>query len=113
MAIIEENIIVKITHIIDDDFTYLFLQAGVCPYCEGTGQETVKTGHIIGRRQCSYCHGEKLFIRFKCIECEGIGRKIYDIQYPIELPPGCEHGQGSKIFIGHSIEIADHSHIIL
>jgi len=58
-------------------------QANVCPYCEGTGTETVKTGYIVGRKECSYCHGTKLFNKFKCLECEGLGRKLYDVPYPI------------------------------
>lgn len=65
----------------------------VCPYCEGTGQETVRTGHIVARRDCSYCNGEKIFIRFKCIECEGIGRKIYERPYRLDFPSGMVNGQ--------------------
>ena len=65
----------------------------VCPYCEGSGQETVRTGHIVARRACSYCNGEKIFIRFKCIECEGVGRKIYRRDHRLDFPPGVVHGQ--------------------
>eukprot|EP00088_Acartia_fossae_P030736 TRINITY_DN3171_c0_g1_i5.p1 TRINITY_DN3171_c0_g1~~TRINITY_DN3171_c0_g1_i5.p1 ORF type:complete len:478 (-),score=78.65 TRINITY_DN3171_c0_g1_i5:457-1890(-) len=68
-------------------------QGKICPYCEGTGEETIKTGHIIGRKECSYCHGEKIFIRYKCIECEGIGKKLYRMPYNLTIPPGTEHGQ--------------------
>lgn len=65
----------------------------LCPYCEGTGQETVRTGHITARKTCGYCNGEKIFIKFKCIECEGIGRKMYELCYPIDIPPGTQHGE--------------------
>ena len=65
----------------------------VCPYCEGTGEETVRTGHIVGRKDCSYCLGEKIFIKFKCIECEGLGRILYVRPYYVYIPPGTEHGQ--------------------
>jgi DnaJ family protein A protein 3 len=65
----------------------------VCPYCEGSGQETVRTGHIVARRDCSYCNGEKIFIKFKCIECHGIGRKIFQRDQHIDIPPGTVHGQ--------------------
>ena len=60
----------------------------VCPYCEGTGQETVRTGHITARSTCSYCNGEKIFIKFKCLECEGLGRKTYDTPVTVNIPPG-------------------------
>ena len=65
----------------------------VCPYCEGSGQEPGRTGHIVARRACSYCNGEKIFIRFKCIECEGVGRKIYRRDHRLDFPPGVVHGQ--------------------
>jgi molecular chaperone DnaJ len=67
--------------------------ARICPYCEGTGQETVRTGHLVARRDCSYCNGEKLIIRFKCIECHGIGRKIYEVPFRSDIPPGMANGQ--------------------
>ena len=60
----------------------------ICPYCEGTGQETVRTGHITARSTCSYCNGEKIFIKFKCLECEGIGKKTFDTPVVINIPPG-------------------------
>ena len=60
----------------------------ICPYCEGTGQETVRTGHITARSTCSYCNGERIFIKFKCLECEGIGRKTFDTPVTINIPPG-------------------------
>lgn len=65
----------------------------VCPYCEGTGEETVRTGHIVARRECSYCHGDRVFIKYKCIECEGLGRKIYRREHRLDIPAGTQHGQ--------------------
>ena len=75
----------------------------VCPYCEGTGEETMKTGHIVGRRQCSYCNGDKIFYKFKCLECEGIGRIIYERPYKVTIPPGSEHGQVFRYEIDPSL----------
>jgi DnaJ family protein A protein 3 len=66
---------------------------GPCPYCEGTGQETVRSGHITARKTCSYCQGEKIFIKFKCIECEGVGRKMFDLYHPVDIPAGTLHGE--------------------
>ena len=60
----------------------------ICPYCEGTGQETVRTGHITARSTCSYCNGEKIFIKYKCLECEGIGKKTYDTPLTVHIPAG-------------------------
>jgi len=74
-------------------------QSNICPYCEGTGEETIKTGHIVGRRDCSYCNGEKFFMKFKCHECAGIGRILYDVPYYFDIPPGIEHGQVMKVVL--------------
>lgn len=75
----------------------------VCPYCEGTGEETVKTGHIIGRKQCSYCNGDKIFYKYKCTECEGIGRILYDRPYFVEIPPGSVNGEVLRFEIDHEV----------
>jgi len=77
----------------------LGFQSNICPYCEGTGEETIKTGHIVGRRDCSYCNGEKYFIKFKCHECAGVGRILYDIPYYFDIPPGIEHGQVMRVVL--------------
>ena len=60
----------------------------MCPYCEGTGEETVRTGHMTARRTCSYCNGSRIFIKFKCLECEGLGRKTYEAPVRLNVPPG-------------------------
>lgn len=69
-------------------------QSNVCPYCEGTGVETEKLGHILTTKTCSYCDGTKLFNRFKCTECAGTGQMIMAIpEYEIKIPPGSVDGQ--------------------
>ena len=65
----------------------------ICPYCEGTGEETVRTGHITARKTCTYCEGSRIFIKFKCLECEGTGRKMYNKPFMLDIPPGTDHGQ--------------------
>ena len=65
----------------------------ICPYCEGTGEETVRTGHITARKTCSYCEGSRIFIKYKCNECEGMGRKMFDRPVYLDIPPGTVHGQ--------------------
>jgi len=72
----------------------------ICPYCEGTGQETIKTGHMTARKTCSYCNGEKIFLKFKCDECEGLGRIIYDYSHPIKIPAGVLHGEVLRVGLG-------------
>ena len=52
-------------------------QGKPCPYCEGTGLESEKIGHVVTRKTCSYCNGEGVFIKFKCLECKGTGVTIY------------------------------------
>lgn len=69
----------------------------VCPYCEGTGQETIRSGHMTARKTCSYCNGTKIFIKFKCHECSGLGRKMYDVYYPINVPAGSQHGEVFRV----------------
>jgi DnaJ-class molecular chaperone len=53
----------------------------VCVYCEGTGIETEKVGHVLTRKTCSYCDGSKQFIKYKCIECEGTGQTVLVAPY--------------------------------
>jgi len=72
----------------------------ICPYCEGTGQETVKTGHLTARKTCSYCYGTRIFIKFKCIECHGIGRHIVSRPYRVEIAPGTVNGQILRLELG-------------
>ena len=57
---------------------------------------------MTARTQCSYCEGTKIFIKFKCLECEGMGRKTYDNPIEVDIPPGIRY-----IFIYLVIEIFD------
>jgi len=81
----------------DGSRSQLGYTGNICPYCEGTGQETIKTGHITARKTCCYCNGEKIFLRFKCDECEGLGRIIYDHPHEIKIPAGVLHGEVIRI----------------
>ena len=65
----------------------------ICPYCEGTGEETIRTGHITARKTCSYCEGSRIFIKYKCMECEGMGKRMFDRPFSLSIPPGTVHGQ--------------------
>ena len=73
-------------------------QSNICPYCEGTGVETEKVGHVLTRKSCSYCNGTKLFNKFKCLECEGTGEAILQApNHEIVIPPGSIDGQYLKV----------------
>lgn len=58
------------------DKSEMGFQGRSCPFCEGTGLETQKTGHVMTRRTCSYCEGTGVFIKFKCNECAGVGTLV-------------------------------------
>ena len=72
-------------------------QGNVCPYCEGTGYETEKVGHVITRRPCAYCNGTAIFLKFKCTECAGTGQLIWGKVHQITIPPGAENGEIIKV----------------
>jgi len=69
----------------------------ICPYCEGTGIETVRTGHITARKTCSYCEGSRIFIKYKCHECEGMGKRMFDRPVNLDIPAGTKHGQVFRV----------------
>lgn len=68
-------------------------QGKPCPFCEGTGLESEKIGHIVTRKTCSYCNGEGVFIKFKCLECKGTGVTIYGNVHEVLIPPGTDNGE--------------------
>ena len=75
-------------------------QSNVCPYCEGTGVETEKIGHVMTRKTCSYCDGTRLFNKWKCDECAGTGEMITSVpNYEVTIPPGTVDGQYLKVDI--------------
>lgn len=51
-------------------------QGKSCPFCEGTGLETQKVGHMVSHNACSYCEGTGVYIKWKCQECAGLGRSV-------------------------------------
>ena len=59
----------------------MFLQPQVCMYCEGTGIETQRVGHVLTRKTCSYCDGTRQFHKYKCNECEGTGQTVVALPF--------------------------------
>ena len=61
----------------------------------------MNTGNMTARTQCSYCEGSKIFIKFKCLECEGMG---WNNPIEVDIPPGKHLGE---IFLKKLITISD------
>ncbi|KAK4336801.1 hypothetical protein RND71_043580 [Anisodus tanguticus] len=47
-----------------------------CPFCNGTGMETITTGPYIMRSTCRMCHGSRMYIKYPCSECMGKVRAV-------------------------------------
>lgn len=72
-----------------------------CPYCNGTGMETVSTGPFVMRSTCRMCHGSRLYIKFPCTECSGKGSTVQRKTAEINVPAGVEDGQSLRMQIGN------------
>ena len=67
----------------------------ISAYCEGPMEETVRTEHITARKTCSYCEDSRIFIKFKCMESEGMGKRVFNRPFTlsVSIPPGTVHWQ--------------------
>lgn len=72
-----------------------------CPYCNGTGMETVSTGPFVMRSTCRMCHGSRIYIKFPCTECGGKGSCVQRKTAEINVPAGVEDGQSLRMQIGN------------
>ena len=72
-----------------------------CPYCNGTGMETVSTGPFVMRSTCRMCHGSRVYIKFPCTECSGKGSTVQRKTAEINVPAGVEDGQSLRMQIGN------------
>ena len=59
-----------------------------CPYCNGTGMETVSTGPFVMRTTCRKCLGSRMYISRPCIECEGKGQTVQRRKVTVPVPAG-------------------------
>ncbi len=50
-------------------------------------------GPVTTRRPCSYCDGTRIFIKFKCVECEGTGEFVKAFHEPVVMHPGVMDGE--------------------
>lgn len=59
-----------------------------CPYCNGTGMETISTGPFIMRSTCRRCMGSRMHIPNPCMECEGKGSTVQRKKVTVPVPAG-------------------------
>merc|ERR1712071_675713 len=71
-----------------------------CPFCNGTGMETVSTGPFIMRTTCRRCAGTKMYIPKPCLECEGKGSSVQRKKITVPVPAGIGDGQTVRMQVG-------------
>ncbi|KAF7284846.1 hypothetical protein GWI33_021489 [Rhynchophorus ferrugineus] len=76
-------------------------KATKCSFCNGTGMESITTGPFIMRSTCRYCQGTRMYIKHKCIECEGKGSNVQRKTITIPVPAGIEDGQTVRMSVGN------------
>ncbi|ENN79355.1 hypothetical protein HUJ04_009354 [Dendroctonus ponderosae] len=76
-------------------------KATKCAYCNGTGIESITTGPFIMRSTCRYCQGTRMYIKDKCIECEGKGSIVQRRTITIPVPAGIQDGQTVRMSVGN------------
>ncbi|XP_030763599.1 protein tumorous imaginal discs, mitochondrial-like isoform X2 [Sitophilus oryzae] len=76
-------------------------KATKCTFCNGTGMESITTGPFIMRSTCRYCQGTRMYIKHKCVECEGKGSTVQRKTITIPVPAGIEDGQTVRMSVGN------------
>lgn len=71
-----------------------------CTYCDGTGFESMTRGPFIMRSTCRYCEGHRMYIKYKCDECEGKGSTVQRKKVTVPVPAGVEDGQTVRMMVG-------------
>lgn len=72
-----------------------------CPYCNGSGMETISTGPFVMRSTCRMCHGTRMYIKYPCLDCEGKGTVVQRKTAEINVPAGVEDGQTLRMQVGN------------
>ncbi|CAK9828145.1 Protein tumorous imaginal discs, mitochondrial [Anthophora retusa] len=75
-------------------------KATTCPYCNGTGMETISTGPFVMRSTCRYCHGTRMFVKHPCRTCDGKGQSVQRKKITVPVPAGVEDGQTIRMTVG-------------
>lgn len=72
-----------------------------CPYCNGTGMETISNGPFIMRTTCRKCHGSRVIIKNPCRECKGKGVTQQRKKIQVPVPAGVDDGQSLRMKVGN------------
>lgn len=76
-----------------------------CPYCQGTGTETISTGPFLLRSTCRVCKGSRMFINKPCPTCHGKGETIQRKTVIVPVPAGVIDGQTVRMRIKNNKEL--------
>lgn len=76
-----------------------------CPYCQGTGTETISTGPFLLRSTCRVCKGSRMFISKPCTVCQGKGQTLQRKTVIVPVPAGVTDGQTVRMKITNNKEL--------
>lgn len=71
-----------------------------CPFCNGSGMETISTGPFVMRSTCRHCHGTRMHVQAPCIECHAKGTTVQRKTVTVPVPAGVEDGQTVRMQVG-------------
>ncbi|KAK5643993.1 hypothetical protein RI129_007838 [Pyrocoelia pectoralis] len=71
-----------------------------CTFCNGTGFESISKGPFIMSSTCRYCQGTRMYIKYKCEECEGKGSTVQRKTVTVPVPAGIDDGQTIRMTVG-------------
>uniref|UniRef100_A0A090XB21 Putative dnaj superfamily chaperone n=1 Tax=Ixodes ricinus TaxID=34613 RepID=A0A090XB21_IXORI len=60
-----------------------------CPYCNGSGMETISTGPFGMRSTCRHCHGSRMHIQHPCQQCHAKGTTVQRKMVTVPVPSRC------------------------
>jgi len=68
-----------------------------CEACRGTGEVRFRQGVFALRRPCGSCAGSGRIVVEPCASCVGQGRRRSKVAVPVEISPGVESGDVSRV----------------
>uniref|UniRef100_A0A023FLF6 DnaJ homolog l(2)tid, mitochondrial n=1 Tax=Amblyomma cajennense TaxID=34607 RepID=A0A023FLF6_AMBCJ len=71
-----------------------------CPFCNGSGMETISTGPFVMRSTCRHCHGTRMHVQNPCQECHAKGTTVQRKTVTVPVPAGVEDGQTVRMQVG-------------
>lgn len=76
-----------------------------CPYCQGTGVETISTGPFLLRSTCRVCKGSRMHINKPCVNCQGKGQTLQRKAVIVPVPAGVVDGQTVRMRLTNNKEL--------